>query len=109
MKPVTHRVAEERSLALHREVARRLEERPELLEIARARVEAWCREGGAAAPWARRWRELLQGSVAEVTAVITDDSEEARGLRQCSPFAGIIDPRTRWEILRRSNTGGAGR
>ena len=36
MEPVTHRVAEERSLALHREVARRLEER-------RATIAAWIR------------------------------------------------------------------
>lgn len=109
MQPVTHRVAEERSLALHREVARRLEERPELLEIARARVEAWCREGGAAAPWARRWRELLSRPVDEVIAAITSEGEETRALRQCSPFAGIIDPRTRWEILRRSAARGTDR
>ena len=109
MEPVTHRVAEERSLALHREVARRLEERPELLELARARVETWCREGGAAASWARRWRDLLSRPLGEVIAVITHEGEEARDLRQCSPFAGVVDPRTRWEILRRSTTRGTSR
>jgi hypothetical protein len=34
-------------------------------------------------------------------AALVDRSEEARGLRQVSPFAGVIDPRTRWAIHRR--------
>jgi hypothetical protein len=29
-----------------------------------------------------------------------DESEEARALRQVTPFAGAIDPRTRWRIWR---------
>jgi hypothetical protein len=29
-----------------------------------------------------------------------DPAEGARALRQCSPFAGVIDPRTRWRIWR---------
>jgi hypothetical protein len=45
MKPVTHRLAEERSLALHREVARRLKVDPALLETARERVQGWLESG----------------------------------------------------------------
>jgi hypothetical protein len=87
MASVTHRTAEERSLALHREVARRLLERPELLDRARARVQTWCREGGPSGRWAARRQELLAASVAEVAAAITADSDEACALRQCSPPA----------------------
>jgi hypothetical protein len=39
MPAATHQMAEERSLALHREVAGRLREDPEVLEIARRRVQ----------------------------------------------------------------------
>jgi len=109
MEPVTHRMAEERSLALHREVARRLEERPELLEVARARVEGWLRDGSVAATWVRRWRELLSRPLDEVIAVITDEGEKARDLRQSSPFAGVVDPRTRWRILREVRSRGPDR
>ena len=52
MKPVTHRLAEERSLALHREVARRLKVDPALLETARERVQGWLESGFVSRTWA---------------------------------------------------------
>ena len=101
MKPVTHHVAEERSLALHREVARRLRARPELLEQARKRVDRWSRDGSVARQWVTAWAEVLSRPLTEVLEVITDPGEPARSLRQSSPVAGVIDAKTRWEILRR--------
>jgi hypothetical protein len=101
MSGVTHQLAEERSLALHCEVARRLRDRPELLEPARERVRSWLETGCVSVFWADAWREVLDGTVEEVVARITDRSERARDLRQTSPFAGVLDPRVRWEILRR--------
>lgn len=100
MSAVTHHVAEERSLALHREVARRLRCEPELLERARRRVAAWQRTGSVARAWADAWAGVLDGTLDEVIQVITDPGEEAASLRQSSPFAGAIDPATRWRILR---------
>ena len=101
MEGITHRVAEERSLALHREVARRMLARPELLEHARNRVEGWSRDRRIAAHWVKAWSELLSHSLDEVIVAITDRGETGRSLRQTSPFAGVIDSKTRWEILRR--------
>ena len=101
MSGVTHQVAEERSLALHREVARKLRERPELLEVARERVRSWLESGSVARFWAEAWQETLNAPLEEVIARITDTSEHARALRQSSPFAGVLEPRERWEILRR--------
>ena len=101
MSGVTHRVAEERSLALHREVARKLRERPELLEQARDRVRGWLESGSVSRFWAEAWQETLSAPLDEVIARITDPSEHARALRQSSPFAGVLEPRERWEILRR--------
>lgn len=94
-----HRVAEARSLALHREVARRLRERPELLDEVRARVESWLRDGTVALPYAQSWREILERSLDHILEALVDPSERGRDLRQCTPFAGILDPRTRWRIL----------
>jgi hypothetical protein len=31
---------------------------------------------------------------------LVDPGESARALRQCSPFAGVVDSRTRWSIWR---------
>jgi hypothetical protein len=101
MAGITHRVAEERSIALHEEVARRLRDRPELLDRARARVDRWSRDGSVARCWVEAWSEVLQRPIDEVVQAITDTSEHGRSLRQSSPFAGVIDAKTRWEILRR--------
>jgi hypothetical protein len=47
------------------------------------------------------WSELLAHSLEEVVIAITAPDEHGRSLRQTSPFAGVIDSKTRWEILRR--------
>ena len=101
MVGVTHQLAEERSFALHREVARRLRERPELLDAARERVRSWLESGCVSRYWAEAWNDVLEGTLDDVIAVITDSSQRPRDLRQSSPFAGVLDPRKRWEILRR--------
>lgn len=100
MAGITHEVAEERSLALHREVARRLREKPELLERARGRVARWRREGGVSGPWADAWSEVLAGTLEEIVGALTDPGRRGRDLRQTSPFAGALDSATRWRILR---------
>lgn len=101
MQPVTHREAEARGLALHREVARRLRSDPGLVAQARRRLEGWVERGALAHRWARAWAEVLAKPVDEIIAVLTDPGEWASSLRQNSPFAGALDPRTRWAILRR--------
>ena len=103
VEPLTHRVAEQRSLALHAEVARRLPEHPELVLQARSRLDAW-QDSGTPPWWMVEWRELLSRSIDEIIAVLTDPGQHARDLRQCSPFAGALEPRERWRILR--GTGG---
>jgi hypothetical protein len=95
-----HELAEERSLALHEEVARRLRDNPALLRVARARVEDWLRKGSVHSEYGRAWREILCGSVEEIGAHLRDRSERARALRQVSPFAGVVSARRRWEIWR---------
>ena len=102
-----HRLAETRSRALHREVARRVRERPELLDEARARVEGWLRDGSVAQPYARAWCEILSSDLGRILDAIVDPSERGRDLRQCSPFAGILDARTRWRILDELREGSA--
>jgi len=95
-----HRLAEERSLALHRAVADKLASEPETLELARARVRRWLESAEVSPHWARAWNEVLSRSLPEIRAFLVDENEEARSLRQVTPFAGVIDPRTRWRIWR---------
>ncbi len=104
-----HRLAEERSLAYHRAVGERLGERPEVLDRARARVNAWLEQGHPHPLYARAWARLLDLPTDGLAAALVDRSEEARSLRQVTPFAGALTPRERWAIWREvARTHGAG-
>jgi hypothetical protein len=103
-----HAAAEDVSLELHRAVAERLLEDPALVERARERVAGWLRDGPVARPYAEAWQAVLAEPVEAVARFLADPGEKARQMRQASPFAGVLDPRTRWSIWRRAREG-AGR
>lgn len=81
-------------------MARRLATDPGLLEEARERLERWASRGSIAPRWADAWREVLAQPLDQIVALLVEPSERASDLQQCSPFAGTLDPRTRWAILR---------
>ncbi len=97
--PNPHRLADERSIALHREVVVAIRERPELLDRARSRVEHWIKDGSVARTYATDWRDLLMMPLDRLADRLVDPGEKMRALRQCSPFAGALDPKDRWRIL----------
>lgn len=102
VEPVSlHRLAEERSRVLHALIAVRLMTEPTLVERARARVDGWRRTGLVATPYVEGWSALLGAPLDVLAAFLTDSSERARELRQVSPFAGAVDPRTRWSVWKR--------
>jgi len=47
------------------------------------------------------WQALIDGPLPKLLAVLTDDSETSRDLRQTTPFAGVLKPRERWALLKR--------
>lgn len=61
-----HELADQRSLALHREVAQRILREPSLLLKARERVESWARSGTVRPYYVDVWQKVLDGGVAEV-------------------------------------------
>lgn len=95
-----HELAEERSLALHAEVAHRLLEDPRAIEAARARVDGWLRDGSVHPEYARAWQEILSRPLTELVAFLAERGERARALRQVTPFAGLVPSATRWRIWR---------
>ncbi len=99
LPPDDHHTADRRSLAVGRLVASRLDD--EVLERARARVQAWLDEGGPVpALWAQRWADVLDDGPAAVARVLTSDDERSRDLRQNSPFAGALTPPEWRQIVR---------
>ena len=71
--------------------------RREGLNHARHVCERWVVRGNVPA---REWQEILRRSWPEIRAILLDDSEESRRLRQNDPFCGILTPRERWEIYK---------
>ena len=92
--------AERTSLLLHDAVAERLSREPELVEIVRRRVEGWIQDGSVSPPYAKAWKELLDEPLPRLLDALRERSERMHDLRQVSPFAGVLDPRTRWALRR---------
>lgn len=90
-----------RSLALHRVIAARLLADPEAV-IAKARrnlrVMRRANSDGSADPWFAEWDRRLAGPVAGVVEVLVSHDQEARDLRQVTPFAGVLTDDERREI-----------
>jgi hypothetical protein len=95
-----HRLAEERSLALHREVLSRLRNDRSHLAMALARVQRLRASGILHPHYADAWQRLLEGPFEDLAALLVDESEHARDLRQCTPFSGVVDQRTRLALWR---------
>jgi hypothetical protein len=93
-----HRLAEERSVAYHRVIAERLARQPEILDMARRRVQGWLEAGKPF--YARKWAEILADDAASIAAFLVERSELAIELRQSTPFAGALQPQERWKIWR---------
>ena len=94
-----HGIAEARSLAYHRAIAERFAADPGIVDRARARVRDW-QAAHPDAHFVRGWSRILERPVREIAAFLVDDSEEARELRQSTPFAGVLGPRERWRLCR---------
>lgn len=92
-----HETPERRSLAFHRAIAARLDDR--LVADARDRVDRLEAEGHLDPRYATAWREVLSRPLAMVAEAIAADSQTARDLRQNSPFAGVLNEHERRHII----------
>jgi hypothetical protein len=105
-----HRRLEERSLALHREIARRIRKNPDLLTGVRDRLTADIRSGRFSVSLTdamQEWLELLnRSSVEQILELLVDQGENARRLRQSTPFAGILTQEERRRILEEHESAG---
>jgi DNA-binding Lrp family transcriptional regulator len=94
-------VADLRSKVLHREVGKKLLRQPELLEVARVRLERMRVTTPYSQKYIDRWVSLLSGPIESVLQVLGADDEDSRALRHVSPFAGLLTEQERLAALRR--------
>lgn len=99
-----HSRLEERSLAMHRLIAEKVQADPALLNKARDNLRRWQESEGSPRLALAEWEQLLDGPLGQVMQFITERSEHARRLRQSSPFAGILTPTERRAIYESYST-----
>jgi hypothetical protein len=93
-----HERNERRGLALHRAIAAKLRDNPDLLEIAKDNLRRWSTPDDRSQAYLDQWRDLLNLPLADLLVLLNEDSPRMTELRQSSPFAGILEPRERWHI-----------
>ena len=101
---MSHELLDEISLELGRCTAVRLRQQPELLALARENLARWSRLNANAPALLRcyaEWQEILNHPLEEICNLLTSETEEARRLRQNSPFAGVLSAREVWELKQR--------
>jgi hypothetical protein len=99
--PQGHARIDRRSLALHHAVAEKLRAQPSLIGIARDNLDRWAATAGRSAPYLDEWRRILDRPLEDVLHLIGQDGEPMTALRQCSPFAGVLEPKERWAVYDR--------
>lgn len=92
-----HGRSELRALAYHRALAQKLH-RADVSE-AQHRLLQWRHDGKIDERYAQRWELLLHRPLPEIRRAIGEDSQDARDLRQNSPFAGALSEAERRKIL----------
>ena len=73
-----------------------------MIERAKTTLEGWIQARQPAVPRVLlEWREILDhGPLERVLELLTSAEEEARRLRQSSPFCGILTPEERLAIFK---------
>jgi hypothetical protein len=92
-----HAGPEQRSLAYHRVVARRLNRR--MVAEALHRTLKWGEEGKLDPDYAAEWERVLSEPIPVIRKAIVEDSQRGRDLRQNSPFAGALSEPERRRII----------
>lgn len=96
-----HELTDQISLEMGRRAAARLRQQPELIHLAVDNLDRWSRLNADAPSLLRcyqEWRILLNSPLEEICAWLCADNEEARRLRQNSPFAGVLSAREVWKL-----------
>ena len=97
----THDELDARSFAMHRLITQKIERDPSLMQIPASNLTRWQHDVCAnSQAYISAWQALLRQGLQASLRVATEDSEYARAMRQCSPFAGVLTPAERWQFLR---------
>jgi hypothetical protein len=77
----SHRRIDERSRALHRAIAQKLRENPELLQIARDNLVRWRVTAGRSLPYLDEWQRMIEEPLDKLLRSIESEDERMTALR----------------------------
>ncbi len=84
--------SDERSRALHREIAKKLRTNPKLWTVPQNNIERWKKQRKTLISSIAEWEFILSGYGREqILTLLESDSEESVRLRSSSPFTGILN------------------
>src|ERR1039458_4284314 len=97
----SHEWIDQRSLAMGRAIAGKVRAQPALFQIAKDNLKRWIQQRQPDVPIVlQEWQEILtQWPVEKILDLLTSDDENARRLRQSSPFAGVLSQEERRSIF----------
>ena len=100
-----HEILDDRSLEMDRVIAEKIHANPKLIQIASANIERWLANPDYSESNRQalmEWKIIIENSsVGVLVTLLESNSEEARRLRQSSPFCGILTPDERQVIFRK--------
>ncbi len=92
--------SDERSKALHKEIANKLRNNPELWAVPKNNIIKWKDKRKSIMPSTAEWEYILdKHSKNQILALLESDSEESTRLRSSSPFTGILSEIERIKIF----------
>ncbi len=92
--------SDERSKALHREIAKKLRSNPKLWSVPRLNIVRWKKGRKFLMPYLTEWEYILNTqSKEQILSLLESDSEESARLRSSSPFTGILSDIERKRIF----------
>lgn len=97
----THQEIDERSLALHRLVASKIRDNPQLMQNVRATLARWRTQvDSASQPYLIQWEALINQGLDSCLNACVEESQTATALRQSSPFCGVLTAKERFQFLK---------
>jgi hypothetical protein len=107
---MSHELQDAVSLEIAQRVAKRLRERPALLDVARENLARWSRLNADAPSLLRcyaEWQKILALPLDQICDRLCAETPEGQRLRQNSPFPGVLTPKEVWAIKSRHRLHGA--
>jgi hypothetical protein len=100
-----HEIVDDRSLEMDRVIAGKIRANPKLIQIALTNIERWLANPDYSESNRQalmEWKNIIENSSVGVLATLLESSsDEARRLRQSSPFCGILTPDERQAIFQK--------